>query len=600
MTGRGEKKSHYGAFESFFKLLANVWCDPNRPDYFRLVIIVKLLAHVWGSFLLSFMTDNVQMMEDASQQADNAKLWKGFMMFCISVLMWIPQRYVNIYSLWIWRNKWKKYLSQKLISRFFANKNYYYTKDRTQVDNPGMRMVDDVDTFVQEGTFFANEISGAIIYSIKMFWELMKISPRLGLVFPFIFGAAYLIYLIFGKAYAKATAASIKSRHMLQQGLIQTSEYAESVAFLGADGYEQHNAESRLDKLVRNLYVLAGLDTHQEIVYRMAMRLPRCFPWMLLSPEFMRKELKTSAGNKAWSYISDLIECSFQFILYAEQFMKMNGSALRVFELMNTLDDLDEDFVAAVKRREELCLDEESSDEPKETRTAGEPIEVTDDTAALRFKDVCLATPGDRKLNLVQNLNATIRAGDSVIIVGPSGVGKSSLMRAICGLWVPEKGCIQLPEAVEPMFLPQAPYIPDIPLSDNMLRTQLLFPKTATDLSDDQLVDILRRVNLQHLMSKEGLSTCEDWRKRLSGGEQQRLAMARLLIARPQLAFLDEATSALDSANERRLYQELLSRNATFISVGHKEELYKYHKYVLELMPGGGWDYRPSKDFKMD
>merc|ERR1711964_782761 len=164
-----------------------------------------------------------------------------------------------------------------------------------------------------------------------------------------------------------------------------------------------------------------------------------------------------------------------------------------------------------------------------------------------------------------------------------------------------DKGCIRIPKNIDPMFLPQQPYIPDIPEKENTLRCQMLFPKQASPMDDKKLISTLERVNLAHLMdAKKGLNTTSDWRARLSGGEKQRLAMARLLIAKPQMAFLDEATSALDSENEQRLYQEMQRRNATYISIGHKEELFKFHKYVLELKPGGGWEFRLSEKFDME
>merc|ERR1712096_367569 len=190
--------------------------------------------------------------------------------------------------------------------------------------------------------------------------------------------------------------------------------------------------------------------------------------------------------------------------------------------------------------------------------------------------------------------------GTSVIIIGPSGCGKSSLLRAIAGLWEPSSGNITLPGNHTPMFLPQNVYVPDIPVEDNTLQAQLLFPREGAQLqwSGECLAGVLHMVNLGHLMKNgKGVQTTGKWREMLSGGEKQRLAMARLLIARPHIAFLDESTSALDPENEKKLYDAMQSRKATYISVGHKVELKKYHTHILELKSEGKWDFYPSADY---
>merc|ERR1712096_258992 len=159
-------------------------------------------------------------------------------------------------------------------------------------------------------------------------------------------------------------------------------------------------------------------------------------------------------------------------------------------------------------------------------------------------------------------------------------------------------GHISMPCHDDLMFLPQNAYIPQIPLDQNTLRAQLLFPRTFANNKDEEVIEVLKQVNLFHMVGSKGVYTTNDWRKQLSGGEKQRLAMARLLLATPKMAFLDESSSALDDVNEKLLYSTLQNQDSSYVSVGHRKELLRYHSHVLELSPGGGWAVRPSAQFQ--
>lgn len=179
------------------------------------------------------------------------------------------------------------------------------------------------------------------------------------------------------------------------------------------------------------------------------------------------------------------------------------------------------------------------------------------------------------------------------MITGTSGSGKSSLLRAIAGLWCSGSGTILRPHAQDMLFLPQQPYM--LPGS---LRSQLLYPNKDRQVTDAQLLDLLVRVNLPDLADRfGGLDTEVDWQKVLSIGEQQRLAFARVFLTRPRFVMLDEATSALDVANEASLYQQLMSIDTTLVSVGHRATILKYHKQVLELQGDGRWLTQPAEGY---
>jgi putative ATP-binding cassette transporter len=194
---------------------------------------------------------------------------------------------------------------------------------------------------------------------------------------------------------------------------------------------------------------------------------------------------------------------------------------------------------------------------------------------------------------LLRDLSVMLRPEQSLVIVGHSGVGKSSLLRAIAGLWNTGTGQIVRPSLSEMLFLPQRPY-----MVLGSLRDQLLYPNLTRETTDEQLHAVLEQVNLADLPNRVGGFDVElDWADVLSLGEQQRLAFARLILTKPRYAMLDEATSALDLGNEQRLYQKLREMGTTFVSVGHRTSLLKYHDFVLELNGDGSWKLTPVQDY---
>merc|ERR1711964_475324 len=273
----------------------------------------------------------------------------------------------------------------------------------------------------------------------------------------------------------------------------------------------------------------------------------------------------------AASGIRDIMKGAWITVKEFPRMGKMAASVKRIQDLEDTFDELDYQYFRRCNTTKcpLLILKETQkmlsmpSTPISSTRSEGSPRNAKPEVI---LQNCSLTTPSGQPL--VQNLNLVVDRGTSVIIIGPSGVGKSSLLRAIAGLWEPTSGNISLPGNHTPMFLPQNVYIPDIPLEDNTLQMQLLFPREGAQAiyQGECLVRVLKMVNLGRLVKPEhGILTTGKWREQLSGGEKQRLAMARLLIARPKIAFLDESTSALDPENERRLYKELQSRKATYI-----------------------------------
>ena len=198
----------------------------------------------------------------------------------------------------------------------------------------------------------------------------------------------------------------------------------------------------------------------------------------------------------------------------------------------------------------------------------------------LSLSALTVSTPASAVL--VENLSVALPEASALLIRGRSGVGKTTLLRALAGLWPYVEGKVLRPVDAQALFLPQKPYLPL-----GSLRQALFYPASAED--GERAAEVLRQCQLAHLVSQ--LDVEGDWARILSLGEQQRLAVGRALLGRPQVLFLDEASSAMDEGLEYAMYQ-LLRRSlpgAILVSVGHRSSLLEFHTQELELLGDGQW-----------
>jgi ATP-binding cassette subfamily D (ALD) long-chain fatty acid import protein len=211
---------------------------------------------------------------------------------------------------------------------------------------------------------------------------------------------------------------------------------------------------------------------------------------------------------------------------------------------------------------------------------------IVADTLGIKLDNVQVTTPfGDSVL--VRNLNFSIKSGDHLMITGPNGSGKTSILRLLAGLWPLFKGQIQRPHQEALFYIPQRPY-----LSIGTLRDQIIYPDSVKDMqacgkTDQDLLSILKTVYLDYIPSREGgLDAIKEWKDVFSGGEKQRIQLARLFYKQPKYVVLDEATSAVSNDVESLLYSAAKDAGITVITISHRPNLLNYHSFLLRIGEG--------------
>ncbi|CAO3615135.1 unnamed protein product [Cunninghamella echinulata] len=267
-------------------------------------------------------------------------------------------------------------------------------------------------------------------------------------------------------------------------------------------------------------------------------------------------------------------------IMYAyKEITELAGYTTRVIDLLDVFEDVK---VGKYQKRLVSSVSTESNAKTLEGR--GEVKQSEN----IEFIDVPIVSPnGDV---LVPKLTFHVKPGMHLLIVGPNGCGKSSLFRILGGLWPVYGGTVNKPSHRDIFYIPQRPY-----LSLGTLRDQILYPDTIEDMNkrgvtDDNLLEILKVVQIGHIVEREGgWDTEKEWTIALSGGDKQRIAMARLFYHSPRYAILDECTSAVSMDIEKIMYTHATALGISLLTVSHRPSLWQYHNYILQYDGQGGY-----------
>ena len=452
---------------------------------------------------------------------------------------------------------WRKWLTNQFLNRYLGDRHFYHINNERAIDNPDQRISQDINSFIDQFLNYLLGLIGTLLSGFLYIGTLWQINNSL--VFIAIVTAIIqtLISYFIGRVLTPLNFKSLEYEADFRYSLVHIRNNSEAIAFYEGEKEEQKEVESRFQQLLSVLHAkilpsstLGGVKVALSIATSLICTL-------LLAPRYFNNEVTLGDFQLSVSAFGQVVGV---FNWFSSNFNGLTQFAA-VIKRLGTLQD----YFAA------------SSSAIASSATIQTFIEPR-----LELSHLTVKTP-DQKRTLVTDLSVEIPAGEGILVMGASGLGKSSILRAVAGLWKQGDGYIYRPETTKMLFIPQRPY-----MVLGSLRKQILYPHTEQVFTDQRIQSVLEVVNLEDLVDRVGGLEVElDWADVLSLGEQQRLGFARLFLHRPHYAVLDEATSALDVPNEKRLYQQLQAAEITYLSVGHRPTLIAYHQRVLEILEGG-------------
>jgi putative ATP-binding cassette transporter len=455
---------------------------------------------------------------------------------------------------------WRRWLSHHILARYFSDRAYYKLNLRGDIDNPDQRIEEDVRSFCAQSLTFCLIFFNSTVQLLLYVYVLGSISVSLlvAAVAYSLIGSVVTYFL--GRPLIGLNFTQLKKEADYRYKLINVRDSAESIAFYGREAREFTRTRQRLKSALNNLLQVINWNRNLQFFTTGYNYILTILPTVFVAPLFFAGQIEFGSVIQAGA--------AFGFVINALSIVVNHFGNLSVF--------------AAVINR--LGTFWEALEKANEPVSPGERIKVTTGKDLI-FRNVTILTPR-REQALVKGLSFTFH-GKSLLLSGPSGSGKSSILRAVSGLWETGSGTIIRPDLSNALFLPQRPY-----MVLGSLRSQLTYGIRGRVLLDRELLSALELVRLTEMYNRVGgLDSVLDWPNILGTGEQQRLAFARLLLIKPNFVFLDEATTAMDRAIEQELYRILPNYVERWVSIGSNADLAEFHEHTLQLSGDGSWRY---------
>ncbi|MCP4621866.1 MAG: ABC transporter ATP-binding protein/permease [Bradyrhizobium sp.] len=491
-----------------------------------------------------------------------------------SVLVGVAQVYARMGI----QRRWRAWLTNAVLTRWLTNGRYYQLNlVGGDHKNPEYRIAEDLRISTDSPVDFMAGVTSALLSATTFIVVLWTIGGALTvtiggsqLTIPGFLVVAAVLYAaiasgaitVIGRRFVQISEEKNQAEADLRYTLTRVRENGESIALLGGEQEEREGIDRNFTNVLRQWARLAGQHMRTTLVSQGSSLIAPVVPILLCAPKFLDGSMTLGQVMQAASAFT-IVQTAFGWLVdNYPRLADWNACARRIASLMMSLDGLERaeksDGFGRIKRGE------------------------TGNEAMLELKDFSVSL--DDGTAVVGETEVVIDPGERLLVAGESGTGKSTLVRAIAGLWPWGNGAVNFHPDRRLFMLPQKPYVPS-----GTLRRAIAYPGAEHDWQDAQICEALHKVGLDHL--KEKITEEGPWDQTLSGGEKQRLAFARLILHNPDIVVLDEATSALDEKSQDKMMQMVTEElpKATIVSVAHRAELEAFHsrKIVLERRKGG-------------
>ena len=554
----------------------------------RGLLLAIVLLNLGAVYMLVLLNEWNRVFYDALQNKDAAVFWTQLGRFTYLAFAFIIIAVYRFYLTQLLEVRWRAWMTAHYLQRWLSDHAFYKMElarfsgsgnAHGTADNPDQRIQEDINLF----TTYSISLSMGLLNAVVTLVSFVGILWTLSGAFAFNFnGASYsipgfmvwmaVLYCVIGSVITHYIGRpQIKLNFQQQQveadfrhHMVRVREYSESIALDKGEAVERAQLDTRFAAVLANYLKLIKKQKNLVWFTNFFGQAAVVFPFIVAAPRFFSGAIQ----------LGELIQISSAFgrVQDSLSWLVDNYSSLAAWRATTDRLTSFEDNISAVAQQGRAQAASNS--------VANEAQPLATDTLAVR--DLTLTLPTGATLLSGASLQAG--PGESILLKGPSGSGKSTLFRALAGIWPFATGQTHLP--ADAMFIPQRPYFPD-----GSLRNALAYPQPAAQYDDAALKQALIDALLPQLTGR--LDDEDAWSQKLSGGEQQRLAVARVLLKKPRWIFADEATSALDETAEKTIYQKLLasvrSAQGSLVSIAHRPTVAAFHGtlWELEKLPEG-------------